>query len=537
MSYEDCGSPRSLKTQSLSKGEAAHLIRLNNLLVFAAFLRAFGTLESIDSLPSGEIDGLNATLCQQAINGLRITIGSHTTALCCLGEVAQHIGHDKQGIRFGGSDQTNRTAFRPTSGIQALSHLAILCGGQNAPVFIGQCGAAFIIGNTKRRGGLVAYGVIDGLNGEFLEFAGSVHGSIRIGMRALNTKSGHFAVFAEDFHRGGIEMNVVSAVGRVAFKVNIAVIFHIFGHFADDKELFNHLTGELILAGLFDGLLIKLEILFVDDELHARELLHLTQFLHRELGLRHATTDEQMQFLGLILADSFVHVVWNIGTLFQIVGIAHKLTRHIHGHITAADNGNRLGIQRPFASAGWITVIPFHEFGSAMYTFEIRARKHKRIVFHCTCCEKHGIIACKQVFQHHILAEFDIGIEVNIRIIQCLFQGICDEFDAWVVRGHAIANQSKWHRKLFKYIDASLGAQSQFLTGFAQLTQEYIRGIHSCRARSYYCNPQFFRILLLLLSHAFHTNANPANVTECEGCDSPQLHVLPPVEVSLCDLL
>ena len=99
-------------------------------------------------------------------------------------------------------------------------------------------------------------------------------------------------------------MHVVLAVGRVAFEVDVAVILHVFGHLADGEQLFDHLTSELVLAGHLDGLVVQIEVVLVDDELHAGQLLHLAQFLHAELGLGHATADEQVEHLGLVLADA-----------------------------------------------------------------------------------------------------------------------------------------------------------------------------------------------------------------------------------------
>lgn len=79
-------------------------------------------------------------------------------------------------------------------------------------------------------------------------------------------------------------MHVVLAVGRVAFEVDVAVVFHVFGHLADGEQLLDHLAGELVLAGHLDGLVVQIEVVLVDDELHAGQLLHLAQFLHAELG-------------------------------------------------------------------------------------------------------------------------------------------------------------------------------------------------------------------------------------------------------------
>ena len=95
-------------------------------------------------------------------------------------------------------------------------------------------------------------------------------------------------------------MHVILAICGVALVIDVAVVFHVFGHLADGEQLLDHLARQLVLAGLFDRVVIQLEVVLVDDELHAGQLLHLTQFLHAELGLGDATADEQMQHLGLV---------------------------------------------------------------------------------------------------------------------------------------------------------------------------------------------------------------------------------------------
>lgn len=64
--------------------QRAHLLRVDDLLVLAAFLRAFGTFERIDLLPAGEVDRLDTAGGQQTVDGFRIAVSGHATAFGAL---------------------------------------------------------------------------------------------------------------------------------------------------------------------------------------------------------------------------------------------------------------------------------------------------------------------------------------------------------------------------------------------------------------------------------------------------------------------
>ena len=57
-----------------------HLIRLDDLLVLAAFLRALGAFEGVDLLPTGEVNRLDTALGEQAVDGLGVAVDGHTAA-------------------------------------------------------------------------------------------------------------------------------------------------------------------------------------------------------------------------------------------------------------------------------------------------------------------------------------------------------------------------------------------------------------------------------------------------------------------------
>ena len=60
-------SIRQIRTTS-RMGQGAHLFRIDDLLVFAAFLRTFGTFERVDLLPTGEVDRLDTARLQQSVD-------------------------------------------------------------------------------------------------------------------------------------------------------------------------------------------------------------------------------------------------------------------------------------------------------------------------------------------------------------------------------------------------------------------------------------------------------------------------------------
>ena len=49
--------------------QGAHLLRIDDLLMLAAFLRTFGTFERVDLLPTGEVDRLDAARLHQSVDG------------------------------------------------------------------------------------------------------------------------------------------------------------------------------------------------------------------------------------------------------------------------------------------------------------------------------------------------------------------------------------------------------------------------------------------------------------------------------------
>jgi len=347
--------------------------------------------------------------------------------------------------------------------------------------------------------------MVHGLHRVLFEFAGASHLAVRGGLGLLDADADDLAVHAQHFDRSGIEVDVVLAIRRVAFEIGVAVVFHVLGHLADGEQLLDHLTGQLVLAGLLDSVVVQIEVVFVDDQLHARQLLHFAQLLHGELGLGHATADEQVQGLRLVGLDALVHVVRNVGFGLEIVGVAHELARHVHGHVAAADHSDFLGIERPFAGAGRVTVVPFHELGGTVHAVQVGARQAERLVFDGTSGEQHRVVTFQQLVKRHVLAEFHVAVQVDVWVVERLLESGCDEFDGRVVGGHAVAHQAERHRQLFEQVDAGLGAQSQLFAELAQLAQENIGRVDACGAGADYSNTKFVGF-----AHMFQPNIFPA---------------------------
>ena len=333
--------------------------------------------------------------------------------------------------------------------------------------------------------------MVHGLHRILFKLAGAAHLAVSRRFGLLHANANDLAVLAQHFDRRGIEVHIILAISRITLVIHVTVIFHVFRHLTNREQLFDHLTGQLILAGFFNRVFIQIEIVFVDDQLHSRQFLHLTQFLHGELGLRHTATDEQVQHASLVLLDALVHIVWNISAFLQIVGIAHEFARHIHGHVATADHGNFLSFKRPFASAGRITVVPFHKLGCAIHAIQVGARQSKRLVLNGTGGEQHGIVTLKQLVEGHVLAEFHVAIQVDVGVVERLFECRRDEFDGRVVGGHAITYQAERHRQLFEQVDARGRAEAKLLAELLQLAQENVGGVDACRAGADYSNTKF----------------------------------------------
>ena len=348
-----------------------------------------------------------------------------------------------------------------------------------------------VVRNARRGGRFVADRMVHSLHRILFEFAGTAHLAVRRRLGLFHTDANDLAVLTQHFDRSGIEVHVIFAVSRITLIIHVTVIFHVFRHLTNREQLFDHLTSQLVFAGLFNRVFIQIEIVFVDDQLHSRQLLHLTQFLHGELGLRHTATDEQVKHTRLVGLDALIYVVRNVGALLQIIGIAHELASHVHGHVAAADHGDFLSFKRPFASAGRITVVPFHELGCAVYAVQIGARQSERLVFDCTGGEQHGIVTFEQFVERHVLAEFHVAVQVDVRIVERLFECRRDEFDGRMIGGHAVAHQTERHRQLFEQVDSGGSAEAELLAELLQLAQENVRGVDACRAGADYSNTKF----------------------------------------------
>ena len=289
-------------------------------------------------------------------------------------------------------------------------------------------------------------------------------------------------------------MHIVFAVGWIAFEVDVTIVFHILGHLADREQFLDHLAGQLVFARLLDRVVVEFEVIFVNDELHAGQFLHFAQFLHRELRLRHTAADEQVQDLRLVARNAFIHVVGNVCAGLEVVGVAHELARHVHRHVAAADHRDFLGLERPFAHTRRVAVVPLDELGGAVHAFKVGARDAQRFVLDRAGREEHGIVALEQVLERHVFAELHVAVQVDVRVVERLFERRRDELDRRVVGGHAVAHQTERHRQLFEEVDARVRTQTQFVAELGELAQENVGRVDAGGARADYSNTKF-RIL------------------------------------------
>lgn len=155
-----------------------------------------------------------------------------------------------------------------------------------------------------------------------------MHLAVRAGLGALHANASHLAVFAENLGGCGIEVDVVLA-GRPGLPSKST------SPSSSMSSAMSRITNSsstiwrvsLSLPGLLDGVVVEFEVVFVNDELHAGQFLHFAQLLHRELRLRDAAANEQVEFLRLVVLDALVHVVGNVGFRTQIVGVAGMSSR------------------------------------------------------------------------------------------------------------------------------------------------------------------------------------------------------------------
>ena len=349
---------------------------------------------------------------------------------------------------------------------------------------VGKGVAGEIIGNAGNLGRLVADGVVDGLNRVLLVPAGLLHGALGRDLGLLHPNAGHPAVLADDCGRHPIEVHIETAVGRIALEVDAAVLSHVLGHLPDGEELLQHLPGQLVGTGPVDGLLIQVEVLLVDDDLHPGQLLQLAQLLDRELGLGWSATDEHVQFTGLVALNPLVDIVRDVGAQ-QVVGPPHQDSGDIHGHVPASDDGHLPGIQGPVLVSVGIAVIPFDEVGGPVNAIKLMPGNLQGAIVHSAGGEEHHIIALKQVIQVDVLAELHIRIEMDLGVVQRLLQGAGDVLDAGVVRGHAVTDQTEGDGQLLEQIDPGPVAQTQVCPLFPKLPQQDVRGVDPCRPRAY----------------------------------------------------
>ena len=134
-----------------------------------------------------------------------------------------------------GSAETEQTALLGLLAILAI--LTGLAGKRVAVVLLRLRGRIERIAVALRLRVIGCLLYTSGLNRVVGELAGAVHLAVGTGFGALHADGLDLAVLAENLGGGGVEVHVVLSVGRVAFEVDVAVVFHVFGHLADGEQL------------------------------------------------------------------------------------------------------------------------------------------------------------------------------------------------------------------------------------------------------------------------------------------------------------
>ena len=209
--------------------------------------------------------------------------------------------------------------------------------------------------------------MVNRLNRVFFKLSSTSHFSVRACNCTLYSNSAHSPIFSQNFNWIRIEVNNIASTCRIAFKINVSTIFHIFAQIAYSKKLFYHLTSQFVFSSNINRFVIQVKIVFIYNYLHARKLFHLAQFLHREFSLSNASSNKQVQCFSLVFKQTIVNVVGNVRVFSKIIRVSQKLARNIHSNVSATNNSHFACIKRPSALTGRIPVVPFHKFCSTIH--------------------------------------------------------------------------------------------------------------------------------------------------------------------------
>ena len=287
---------------------------------------------------------------------------------------------------------------------------------------------------------VVAHCAVDRLHRPLGEFASTGYSAIAVELSALGLNGGDVAVLAQYLYRGleEVDIKLVRGIARLAHGVGLQRLAHQVGG----------LGGA---AGLYRSLVI-LDVLRVDDDLDGRGLVQLLKLLWRVLSLRRAAAAEDVDLLGAVLLKRCVHVIRDLSNQQLICGLGQD-AGDVEGDIAHADDGNGFCREIPIALEVGVAVIKAHEFAGAMVALEVLARDTHALIGGSTGGEDDGVIILAHLLDGDVLAYLDIAQEADLFLFHNVVQGLHNALNARVIRCHAVADQSKRRRHLFKKID------------------------------------------------------------------------------------
>ncbi len=201
------------------------------------------------------------------------------------------------------------------------------------------------------------------------------------------------------------------------------------------------------------------------------------QFQRGELHLGRAAAAEDVDVRDRGVLQAPVDVVRNFRGE-QFVRVLHQHAGHVQGHVAVADDGDFLGVQRPFAGHIRVAVVPGHEVGPAEGSVEFDARNVQVSVLDGAGGEDHGVVEGAEIVEFQVAAVGHVAEEPDIAAVQDLVQGVDDALDARVVRRHAVADQAVGRRVGLEQVDADFEVAALDLVGLGQ----DVRGVHACRS-------------------------------------------------------
>ena len=88
-----------------------------------------------------------------------------------------------------------------------------------------------------------------------------------------------------------------------------------------------------------------------------------------------------------------------------------------------------------------------------MHALQLRARDIAVAIAYRTGGKDDGIVVLLQLVHGDIAADVHVGKQANLLRVQYAVQGFNDAFNAWMVRGHAVADEAEGSGHLLNEID------------------------------------------------------------------------------------